>query len=285
MISRATNGKRHEDRREHDARNREDDADVVLHQPWTQISLAAEEQDEHHARDDRRHGERQIDQRDQQLLSAKLKLADRPCRGDAEDQVRRHRDRGGRQRQRERRHRVGFADRRHVGRPSQPKRFGEDGDERHREKEKQKTQRDGGQQPPDGRGLGEAPFRIARASRLDVCHQCASFRLLQPCSALTVSSSVNEISSMTTAMAVAPGVVVLLELGDDQQRRNLGAHRHVARNEDDRSVFAHGSREGEREAGEPCRVEIGKDDARQDVPSGSRRGWWPPPRSPRRDPR
>ena len=55
-----------------------------------------------------------------------------------------------------------------------------------------------------GRRLGEPLLRIARSAGLYVCHQCASFRLLQPCSALTVSRSVNEISSMTTAMAVAP---------------------------------------------------------------------------------
>jgi hypothetical protein len=35
------------------------------------------------------------------------------------------------------------------------------------------------------------------------------------------SSSAKAATSITTAMAVAPGVVVLLQLGDDQQRRDL----------------------------------------------------------------
>jgi hypothetical protein len=46
------------------------------------------------------------------------------------------------------------------------------------------------------------------------------------------------------------GVVELLEPDDDQQRRDLGDEGHVAGDEDDRAVFTHGAREGEREAGE-----------------------------------
>ena len=48
--------------------------------------LRAEQQHEHQAGDDRRHRERQVDQRDQQALAAKLELGDRPRRGDAEHQ-------------------------------------------------------------------------------------------------------------------------------------------------------------------------------------------------------
>ena len=184
--------------------NREHDADVVFDQPRAEKSLPAEEQHEHHSGDDGRYRKRQIDQRDEQLLAAELKFADGPCGGDAEDQVRRHGDGGSGQRQRQRGHRVGLGDRVQVGTPSQAERFREDGSQRQREKEEQKAERDRRQQPSDGRRLGQALLRIARASGLDVRHQCASFRLLQPWSALTVSSSVNEISSMTTAMAVAP---------------------------------------------------------------------------------
>ena len=46
------------------------------------------------------------------------------------------------------------------------------------------------------------------------------------------SSKTKDIVSVATASAVAPAVIVLRELGDDQQRRDLGFHRHVARDKD-----------------------------------------------------
>ena len=91
-----------------------------------------------------------------------------------------------------------------VRRPSEPECFREHGGERDGEKQEQKSERDGRQAATARRRLGEPLLRVARSAGLHVCHQCASFRLLQPCSALTVSSSVNEMSSMTSAMAVAP---------------------------------------------------------------------------------
>ena len=64
------------------------------------------------------------------------------------------------------------------------------------------------------------------------------------------SSSTNETTSITTRDRGRAGVVVLLELGDDEQRRDLGLHRHVAGDEDDRAVLAERAREREREAGQ-----------------------------------
>ena len=72
----------------------------------------------------------------------------------------------------------------------------------------------------------------------------------QFCSALMPSMSAKDNTSMTTAMAVAPAVVILLQFGDDQQRRDFGFHRHVAGDENDRAVFADRTRESEGEAGE-----------------------------------
>src|ERR1700722_13624686 len=46
------------------------------------------------------------------------------------------------------------------------------------------------------------------------------------------------------------GIIVLLQFGDDQQRRDLGFHGHVARDEDHRSVFTDGARKAERKSGE-----------------------------------
>ena len=102
--------KRHENRREHDAGHGEDNLESCR-SATAEETLPPEQQHEHHARDDRRHGKRQIDQRDQQLLAAELEFADRPCRGHAEDEVRRHRDGGGSERELQRRDRVGLVDR------------------------------------------------------------------------------------------------------------------------------------------------------------------------------
>ena len=48
-----------------------------------------------------------------------------------------------------------------------------------------------------------------------------------------------------------------------EQRRDLGLHRHVARDEDDRAVLAERAREGEREAGEQGGQQRREDDARK----------------------
>src|SRR5213594_1194246 len=55
------------------------------------------------------------------------------------------------------------------------------------------------------------------------------------------------------------GVGELLEPGHDEDRRDLGAERHVARDEDDRAVLAERAREGKREAGDD-----GREDRRED---------------------
>ena len=93
-----------EDRRQHDAGHGEDDLDVMR---------AASDRAEHSparrttarrpAGHDRRHRERQIDQRDQQALAAEIELGDRPGAGDAEDGVERHRNRRDQQGQVDRR--------------------------------------------------------------------------------------------------------------------------------------------------------------------------------------
>ena len=55
---------------------------------------------------------------------------------------------------------------------------------------------------------------------------------------------------MIVAIAVAPAIIILLELHDDEQRRDLGDVGDVAGDEDHRAIFADAAREGEREAGE-----------------------------------
>ena len=60
------------------------------------------------------------------------------------------------------------------------------------------------------------------------------------------------------------GVVELLQLDDDQQRRDLGLHRQVAGDEDDRAVLADRARERHREAGRERRQHRRQDDAAED---------------------
>jgi len=63
-----------------------------------EVSARAEQQHEHHACDDRRDAERQVDQAHEQVPAAEPEPRDRPRRGDAEHEVERHgdqRDRDG----------------------------------------------------------------------------------------------------------------------------------------------------------------------------------------------
>ena len=93
MSSRATYGKRHEHGRQDDAGQRVDDADVVVLQPDAEPAIQAEQQYIDESRHHGRHRERQVDQRDEEALAAKLELGDTPGGGDAEHGVQRHHDR------------------------------------------------------------------------------------------------------------------------------------------------------------------------------------------------
>ena len=93
----------HEDGRQHDAGHREDHLQVVGGEPRPEPAVQAEHQHVDHARDDRRHGQRQVDERRQDALAGELELRDRPGRRQPEDQVQRHRDGRGEQRELDRR--------------------------------------------------------------------------------------------------------------------------------------------------------------------------------------
>ena len=98
------------------------------------------------------------------------------------------------------------------------------------------------------------------------------------------AASANDTTSIDHRDGGRAGIVVLLELGDDQQRRDLRAHRHVAGDEDHRAVFAHGARKGQRRSRSdaPGKI-VGQHDARRTSAAGRRRGWPPPLRVPCRD--
>jgi hypothetical protein len=63
------------------------------------------------------------------------------------------------------------------------------------------------------------------------------------------------------------GVVVLLELADDDERRDLGHHGHVARDEDHRAILAHGTRERHRKAREQRRRDGGQNHLAEGLPA------------------
>ncbi len=81
-----------ENRRQHDARQGEDDLDVVILQPRAEQALSTEHQYIDQTGDHRRHRERQVDQRHQHALAAERIFTHAPCRADTEHQVQRHRD-------------------------------------------------------------------------------------------------------------------------------------------------------------------------------------------------
>ncbi len=135
-----------EHRRQHDARHGEDDLEVVLAQPRPEPALQAEDQHVDQARDHRRHRERQVDQRDQQVLAAEAELGDRPGRGHAEDEVQRHRDRRGQQRQPDRVQRIRLGDRREIDAEPLLQRLVEHERQRHEQEQREERQRDADQQ-------------------------------------------------------------------------------------------------------------------------------------------
>ena len=144
-------------------------------EPRAEPALRAEQQHVDQAGDHRRDRERQVDQRDQQALAAELELGDRPGGRDAEDQVERHGDRRGQQRQadapRARRARSAPRDR-----PPQPLRNAStktatSGSTQKQREERQRRRRSAASAPT--RGLGD---RAAGARRLAV-------GLRRPCTA------------------------------------------------------------------------------------------------------
>ena len=84
------------------------------------------------------------------------------------------------------------------------------------------------------------------------------------------SSSTNEITSMTTRDGGRAGVVVLLQLGHDQQRRDLGLHRHVAGDEDHRAVLADARANASAKPVSSAGTSVGRIDPRRRSASGSR---------------
>ena len=85
--------KGHKHRRQHDARYGKNDFHIMRLQPRAEPTLRAEQQHINQTRHHRRDRERQVNQSREQLLTAKLKLRNRPSRRYAKHQIQRHRNR------------------------------------------------------------------------------------------------------------------------------------------------------------------------------------------------
>ncbi len=159
MSWRATNGQGDEDRREHEAGQGEDDLDVVRREDRAEPALGAEQQHEDHAGDHRRHREGQVDDRGQQALAAELELGDAPGRGDAEDRVDRHDDRGDQERQADGGEGVGRGEGRPIGVDALGQGLGEHQNERQDEQQGEDRHCRHDEGDPDGAAFAERAAR------------------------------------------------------------------------------------------------------------------------------
>ena len=157
---------RHERRRQHDARHGEDDLDLMRVQPAAQGAELAQQQHEDQPGDDRRDGEGQVNQRQQEVLAPELELGDGPGGGDAEQDVQRDGDRRRQQGQPDRAERVRVPQRLQVRPPAARERLREDGGQRQAEKEAQKRQCRQDEHQADRPGFRRQPGPLALLRRV-----------------------------------------------------------------------------------------------------------------------
>ena len=200
-------------------------------------------------------------------MPRKLELGDGPGGGDAEHQIQRHRDGGGEQRQLDRRQRIGL-DQARRDRRIQPLRSAsantaikrqqqEDGEEAER-------RRRGSMHLHPGARSRVAALLLEAAPQPRAMRRCvaAIAAIRRTFAASALGPGLQPIDDQQQherddqhhrCHRRCAGIVVLLQLGDDDQRRDLGDHRHVAGDEDHRAVLADRAREGQREAGQQRR--------------------------------
>ena len=151
---------------------------VVPGEPSAEPPLRPEEQDVDQARDDGRHRERQVDQRDEHGLAGKVELRHRPGRREAEHQVERHGDGGGQEREADGRPRIGLDDRAEVGAEPLPERLDEDRHHGQADEQDQKGEGDADQDPRGSRAARSWSAR--RAPRFSAIWLTGSCLLMPP---------------------------------------------------------------------------------------------------------
>ncbi len=86
-------------------------------------------------------------------------------------------------------------------------------------------------------------------------------------SRLIASSRINDVIKQDGGNRRRSRIIVLLKLGDDQQRRDFRLHRHIAGDEDYRSVLAQGARKCKRESREKRGPHHRENHSREYLPS------------------
>ncbi len=131
---------------QHDARRGEDDLDVVVRKPLPAETLAAEQKNEDQARDDRRHREGQIDERDEKVASGKAVFRNQPGRRHAEYRVERNNQKRSQKSESDGRHGFWLTDRPQVRAQSLFHGLREHGSQgqQHHQGQKRQRQRDQG---------------------------------------------------------------------------------------------------------------------------------------------
>ncbi len=191
-----------EHRREHHARQREDDLDVVAASHGPNKPCAPNSSTKTRPRDHRRDRERQVDERIRTLLPRKVEFGDRPGRADAEDRVERHDD--GRDRSASDgspRARPVRSERR--DRSARRLRKASVDDDRERQQEEQREERDGQADQSRSRTAARIARRAAGRPRSTRVRHGRTSRA-PSLRGLIASSIANEIASMIAAIAVAP---------------------------------------------------------------------------------
>src|SRR2546425_4459719 len=191
----------HEDGCQQHSGQGEDDLDVVLLQPGAEKTLQAEKKHVDQTGDNRRDGERKVDERDEHVLPRELELGDGPGRCQPEDHVQRHGDPCDQQCQTDGGPGVRLADRLDVGGSAFLEGVDEHGREGDEEEQRKERERGADEGPPDGRMLRERARR-GRPSRL----HAHVLRRLHCWSPLIARSRTKDAASITTAIAVAPAV-------------------------------------------------------------------------------
>ena len=197
-----------------------------LVQPGAEPALGAEQQHVDQAGDDRRDRERQVDQRDQEALAVELELGDRPGGGEAEDEVGRHRDRRDEQRQPDGGQRVGVGEGGEIGAKPVAERLDED------RRRSGRSRNDAEEGDGDARSAAAAhrwPLggdAVAAGMAVERCgawrrQTWPSLRRLQAWSRLMAKSSDEGDQQHDRGDRRRAGIVELLELDDDQERRDL----------------------------------------------------------------
>ena len=149
-------GKGDEHRRQRDAGDGKNNPEVVRFQPRAQETLAAEQHDQHQTRDHRRHRERQVDERNEHGLAAKVELGDEPGRGESVDHVQGQADGRHQNGQANGRQRIRVGQRVPVISPSLGQRLNEHIDQRQQQEDGAESERHRNQTPPRQRRLLDA---------------------------------------------------------------------------------------------------------------------------------